>query len=107
MFDAILKDLNENGGGVRAYDICARDARTRIGDEPANAAALLLIAFAAQRFVEAYDDQPLTVEVAGKEFDEFSAIVNELDKAYTAGTAEAKLGALNTVAARLAAPPRG
>jgi hypothetical protein len=106
MFDTLLKGLNEQGAGVRAYEACARAARTRIAGEPDNAAALLLISYAAQRFVEAYDDQPLTVEVAGEEFEQFSDIVKTLDSAHSGGSAEAKVAALNTVAARLAESSR-
>ena len=104
MFDTFVKDLNVQGGGVRAYDAAARAARGRVAAEPGNAAALLLIAFAAQRFVDAYDDQPLTVEAAGEEFEQFSALVSALDKAFSDGSAEEKLAALNAAAATLAAP---
>lgn len=99
MFTSLVKGLNEQGGGVRAYDACAREARARIVSEPENAAALLLIAYAAQRFVDAYDDQPLTVETAGAEFSQFSAYVTRLDEGFSKGTPEAKLQALNEVAA--------
>lgn len=102
MFNEFVQDLNQQGGSVRAYDKCAREARARIGGEPENAAALLLIAYAAQHFVDAYDDQPLTVEMAGKEFDHFGEIVRTLDDAYASGDADAKVTALNKVAQMLA-----
>ncbi len=60
LFTEFLTGLSQQGGSVRAYDKCAREARGRIAGEPENAAALLLIAYAAQHFVDAYDDQPLT-----------------------------------------------
>ena len=104
MFDTFVKELNVQGGGVRAYDAAARAARARIATEPDHAAALLLISFAAQRFVDAYDDQPLTVEAAGEEFAQFSALVSGLDAAYEDGSIERKLAALNAAAASLAAP---
>ena len=104
MFDTFVKELNEQGGGVRAYDSAARVARVRVASEPDNAAALLLISFAAQRFVDAYDDQPLTVDAAGEEFEQFSALVSGLDRAFSGGSAEDKLAALNAAAASLAAP---
>lgn len=107
MFDSLVKGLNESGAGVRAYDNCARNARARIADEPENAAPLLLISIAAQRFVDAYDDQPLSVEVAGQEFGLFSSLVKTLDEAYSSGSVEAKLGALNMVASKLAAAQKG
>lgn len=104
MFDTFVKELNVQGGGVRAYDAAARAARARIVTEPDHAAALLLISFAAQRFVDAYDDQPLTVEAAGEEFAQFSALVSGLDAAYEDGSIERKLAALNAAAASLATP---
>ena len=103
MFASLVKGLNEQGGAVRAYDACARAARGRVASEPENAAALLLIAFAAQRFVDAYDDQPLTVEVAGAEFDQFKSYVDTLDEGFSKGTADARLAALNAVAAKFVA----
>ncbi|MFC3722445.1 hypothetical protein [Neoaquamicrobium sediminum] len=106
MFDTLVTGLNEQGGGVRAYEACARAARARIADEPENAAALFLISFAAQRFVEAYDDQPLTVDAAGEELEQFTAFVSTLDAAWANGSAEAKLEALNTVATRINATAR-
>lgn len=106
MFDTLVKGLNEQGGGVRAYDSCARAARGRIAAEPENAAALFLISFAAQRFVDAYDDQPLTVEAAGEELEQFTSLVSALDAGWADGSAEAKLEALNKVAAQLVATAR-
>ena len=102
LFTEFLTDLNQQGGSVRAYDKCAREARARIAGEPENAAALLLIAYAAQHFVDSYDDQPLTVEMAGKEFDHFSEIVRTLDEAYSRDSTEARVPALNKVAQMLA-----
>lgn len=107
MFDDLVKGLNEHGAGVRAYEACARAARARIAGEPQNAAALLLISYAAQIFVDSYDDQPLTVEVANDEFARFSAIVKRLDGAVKAGSADAMLAAVNDVAARIASVPKG
>ncbi|MVA98591.1 hypothetical protein GN330_15190 [Nitratireductor sp. CAU 1489] len=104
MFESLAKGLNEAGRGVRAYDACGRAARMRIADEPENAAALLLIFHAAQRFVESYDDQPLSVELATEEYIQFTDIIGTLDRAYSGNSAEEKLDALNIVAARLAAP---
>lgn len=98
MFDVFLKELNDNGGSVRAYDAVARAARARIATEPQNAAALLLISAAAQQFVDAYDDQPLTSDAATEELSRFSALVTSLDKAYTSGSFGDQLKALNEVA---------
>ncbi|MFX3680803.1 MAG: hypothetical protein ED558_02950 [Oricola sp.] len=102
MFEDMVKGLNEGGGSVRAYEACAKEARQRIANEPDNAAALILIASATQRFVDAYDELPLTVEAASREFEAISSIVETLGAAWASGSAERKLAALNSVAARLA-----
>ncbi len=106
MFESLVRGISEAGGGVRAYDACGRAARSRIANEPENAAALLLISYATQRFVEAYDDQPLTVENAAEELSQITGIVELLDSAFVNGSAEAKLGALNEVASQLAGANR-
>ena len=103
MFESLVKSINEAGGSVPAYDACSREARARIADEPQNAAALLLISYATQRFVDSYDDQPLTVKEAAEELDEITQIVGILDTAFSDGSEKAKLDALNAVSARLAA----
>jgi hypothetical protein len=102
MFDQLVQTVVDGGHGVRAYDACARAARARIASEPDNAAALTLILFAAQGVVEAYDDQPLPVDESEALLEKFRDMVATLDKAYADGAAEAKLAALNAVAAKLA-----
>lgn len=106
MFIELAKGLNEQGASVRAYEACARASRARLSSEPENAAALLLIAYAAQLFVEAYDDQPLTLEAAGEEFAQFREILETLDRAYVNGSTDAKVEALNKVASMLLASPK-
>lgn len=99
MFSELVRDLNEKGAGVRAFDTCARAARARIPGEPANAAALLLISYAAQLFVDSYDDQPISVDEAAEELKQFNGMVATLEKAFADGSADDRLVALNTVAA--------
>jgi hypothetical protein len=102
MFKDLIAVLDDKGGSVRAYEAAARSARSRLAAEPENASPLLLIAYAAQRFVEAYDDQPLTLGAAGEEREQFEWIVSTLDKAFENGSAQDKIVALNAVATRLA-----
>ncbi|WP_265519039.1 hypothetical protein [Nitratireductor luteus] len=104
MFQSLIESLNEQGASVRAYEACARKARARIVDEPENAAALFLISVAAQRFVDAYDDQPLTVDAANEELGAFKSYVDVLEKAFSNGSADEKVAALNRVAAQLGTP---
>lgn len=104
MFNDLAKGVYEQGASVRAYDACARAARARMSSEPENAAALLLISYAAQLFVEAYDDQPLTAAAADEEYDQFSRMIETLDSAYRDGSSEKKLDALNKVSLMLLTP---
>lgn len=101
MFSDLLKIVVDGGSAVRAYEDCARRARARIPSEPQNAAALLLISYAAQRFVEAYDDQPLPVEEANDELTRFSSMIRSLEETVESGDPKKELEALNGVAIRL------
>lgn len=104
LFDTLVKSLDEQGAAVRAYEACARAARGRILRETENAAALLLISYAAQRFVDAYDDQPLTLDAAGEELEQFASLVSTLENGFVEKmSAEEKVAALNAVAMQLAA----
>ncbi|POF32692.1 hypothetical protein [Roseibium marinum] len=105
MYESFVNVLREKGAGVRAYRECATVAREQIGHDDDNAAALFLISVTAQKFVDSYDDQPLTVEAAGKELERFSEIVGLLDQAYAEGSAAERIAALNAVAAKLADEP--
>lgn len=102
MFEQILKNLQDQGGGVRAYEACANSVLERIGKEPDNAAALFLLGVAAQRFVDSYDDQPLSTEAASGELELFKSCIATLNEAYASGSAERKVSALNEVATRIA-----
>lgn len=106
MFESLLEKLVESGYGVRAYEECSRDARGRISKEPENAAALLLISYAAQRFVDAYDDQPLPVDVANAELAQFSTMVKSLEAAFASGEPNKKLDQLNLTAGKLLGAPK-
>lgn len=107
MFMDLLKIVVDGGYAVRAYEDCARSARARVGAEPQHAAALLLIAFAAQRFVDAYDDQPLPVDEANDELTHFSSIVKALEESVATGDAKTELEGLNKVASKLIERAKG
>ena len=98
MFDFLLQTLADQGGGVRAFTLCACEARARIAAEPGRAAALLMIALAAQRFVDTYDDQPLPADAAEAERARFTALLASLGSAYASGSAADREAALNAAA---------
>lgn len=101
MFSDLHEILEKNGGSVRAYEICARTARSRAVEEPENSAALFLLAMAAQRFVDAFDDQPITVLEAASEGDKIGTYITDLSAAYSQPDPDLKISALNVVARAL------
>lgn len=101
MFDDLHKLLDEHGGSVRAYEICARTARNRAVEEPENSAALFLLAMAAQRFVDTFDDQPITVSEAAKEGEKIGGYITDLGEAFDQSDPAVKITALNLVARSL------
>ena len=102
MFEPLLEQVTTGGSNVRTYSVCVRQARARMDSEPDNAAALFLIAYAAQRFVDSYHDQPLTVEAASDELKQFSAMVKLLSDAFSGKSADARNAALNQAALQIA-----
>ena len=101
MFSDLLKIVVDGGHAVRAYEECARRARARVSSEPENAAALLLIWYAAQRFVEAYDDQPLPLDEANDELARFSSMLKALEESASSGDPKQQLAELNDIAVQL------
>lgn len=101
MFDSLVTELVGSGAGVRAYEACSRSARSRMDAEPDNAAALFLISMAAQRFVDEYHDQPLSLEAAAAELDAFRSLVGVLEAAYVDGAHGDRIAALNAAATTL------
>lgn len=101
MFKDLSEIIDENGRSVRAYEICARTARNRAISEPENSAALFLLAMAAQRFVDSFDDQPITVDEAAKQGEKIGTYIESLDAAFRSADCEEKLSSLNKVAKAL------
>jgi len=101
VFSDLNKLLDEHGGSVRAYAICARTARSRAVEEPENAAALFLLAMAAQRFVDSFDDQPITVLETAKEREKIGGYITDLSEAFSQSDPGLKIAALNIVARAL------
>ncbi len=94
--------IETNGKGVRAYQDCAQTARDRVKARSEEAAAYLLLAMAAETFVDAYDDQPLLSQNAENEFLRFKNYVEQLESIEKNSDGATKLDALNRVAAAIA-----
>lgn len=98
----LLGIIEEQGKGVRSYGECARICQQRINQQPADAASYYLLKIAANRFVDAYDDQPLLSSLADSEFLNFKNYVEQLDAAAIHDDATKKLEILNKVAVDIA-----
>ncbi len=100
-FQGLLNILDENGQGVLAYQECARAANKGIKQNPQHAAAFFLLGAAAQRFVETYQGEPLSINTAGVEFARFEKFVKDLTSVYEVGDSASQLEVLNSVATKL------
>lgn len=97
----LVKIIEDQGKGVRAYVECARICRDRLKTQSDLAAGYFLLTIAADKFVDAYDDQPLLSQRAEDEFLHFKNYVEQLDKAQTSDDPTVKLEALNRVATEI------
>ncbi|MCR9138832.1 MAG: hypothetical protein NXI27_22715 [Alphaproteobacteria bacterium] len=94
----LVKIIEDQGKGVRAYIACARLCRDQLKTRSDQSAAYLLLAVAADKFVDTYDDQPLLSQRAEDEFLHFKSYVDRLDEADRSSNADDRLKALNDVA---------
>lgn len=98
----LIKVIQDQGKGVRAYIECARRCREQIKNDADQAAAYLLLTIAADKFVDAYDDQPLLSQRAEDEFLHFKNYVEKLVETDQSASSDIRLAALNSVAADIA-----
>lgn len=98
----LVQIIEDQGKGVRSYVECARTARERIKTQSENAAAYYVLAIAADKFVDAYDDQPLLSQHAEDEFVHYKSYVERLETAAAQADEGKKLDTLNRVAADVA-----
>lgn len=94
--------IEGQGRGVRSYIECARTCQERINENPDEAASYYLLKIAANRFVDAYDDQPLVSTLADSEFLNFKNYVEQLHAAELETDPAMKLSTLNRVATEIA-----
>lgn len=101
VFDQLVDMLEEQGKSTRAYRSCASSAISLAQDNLDLAAPLLLLALGAERFVESYDSEPLSSPEVDAAFDNFSASASAFKTAFSEGSSEERLDALNRVAISL------
>ncbi|MFK5978235.1 MAG: hypothetical protein QM488_05050 [Rhizobiaceae bacterium] len=98
----LVNIIEDNGKGVRSYAECSRVARKNIAETPDMAIAYFLLSVACDRFVDAYDDQPLLSQKAEDEFLHFKSYVDRFEAAENENSETAKLKALNDIARQVA-----
>jgi len=101
MFHDLIDILTENGKGIHAYRAFASRALALAADaeRPERAAAYMLLANAADTFVQDNDRMPLSSADMARVFDEFQSHCTMLDAAE--GAAD-HLAALNRIARSMA-----
>ncbi|RVV97395.1 hypothetical protein EKE94_12605 [Mesobaculum littorinae] len=102
MFDFVLTALEEEGKGLRAYQIIVARATRMIESDPDRAAPLLLIAQMAEDFVDAHERMPLTTATVQAMNTETQDMVARLNAAWGGDDAAAKLAALTDTARAIA-----
>ncbi|EGB15995.1 hypothetical protein DND132_2792 [Pseudodesulfovibrio mercurii] len=99
MFDSLTEVLDTEGCGIHGFQKCAALALEQGAEDAVNAAPCLLLAAAAEQFVNLYEGQPLPTEVAEEEYRRFSAYVAELGEAFASGEENKRVAAMNGIAA--------
>lgn len=66
MFEDLVKTLEAHNYGVRAYEQVAQLCYKSIAEQPDYAVHFLVLSVFAERFVNRYDEHPLTVDEANK-----------------------------------------
>ena len=102
MVTDLLEILHIRGGGIHGYAALADAAKARAVAEPDKAAALYIIAMAAESFVEANERMPLASPGLVETSRAFSDHLAQIEAAYSADDATAVLAALNALSLYLA-----
>lgn len=98
----LVNIIESNGKGVGAYVECHRACRDQLATQSDNALSYFLLMFAAGRFADTYDDQPLTSPKAEEEFLNFKSYVAQLEAVENETTPDNKIAALNRITAEIA-----
>lgn len=105
MFDKLTEVLQKNGPGLHAFAEISRLGPRLAAQSPDHAAGLMLLANAANEFVETFDRMPLSDPMAKEMGQRFEVSAAELGAAWQGGDTARKFETLNTVARRLSAAP--
>ncbi|WP_153769949.1 hypothetical protein [Labrenzia sp. CE80] len=98
----LVKIIEDNGKGVRAYSECNRACRDQLVVQSETAAAYFLLSMVSEKFVDTYDDQPLSSSIAEAEFKRFKGYVGQFEASERAADPAEKLNTLNRIADEIA-----
>ncbi|TKW65995.1 MAG: hypothetical protein DI616_12685 [Paracoccus denitrificans] len=102
MFSEKIGEIETNGKSIHAYHEVVSVLRRAAAGAPEDAAGHLLLALAAEQFLELNERMPLRAQQVTESYDRIKGFANSLDKGREAGGAE-YLAAIETVAQQLAA----
>ncbi|WP_319515765.1 hypothetical protein [uncultured Cohaesibacter sp.] len=97
MFKKFHDILIDGSKGVSAYKKCASVARESALENPDFAAPYFLISIITQDFADNYDREPLSSSVAKDQIDRIERYTKLLDEAFSTGTAQDQVAALNSI----------
>ena len=101
MFSEKIQTIEQNGKSIHAYHEAVALLRKAAAEAPEDAAGHLLLALAAEQFLDLNERMPLRAQQVTESYDRIRGFAEQLDKGRAAGTAE-YLTAIGTVAQALA-----
>jgi hypothetical protein len=98
MYKKLIDVMQGDALGVQAYEECSRIAATAIAEQPGAAAPFLLLGMIANRFIDAYRDQPLSRKTAEDQAKRYVELCEAFREAFENGTDADRLRILNETA---------
>jgi hypothetical protein len=96
MFKYLLKVLEKYNYGVRAYENFSQMCYQSVKDQPDHAVFFLTLSILADRFVNQYDESPLTTTTADAQKDEILEIIAKMEESISTNAAD-QIHVLNSV----------
>ncbi|QDY69375.1 hypothetical protein [Qingshengfaniella alkalisoli] len=102
MFSDQIAILRDNGKGMHAYRKFAQTAYNAAKQNPDHAAAYMLIASAADGFLQSNERMPISVVELDEVFNVFNGFAKVLTDAFSRDDATKQIRALNSIAGSVA-----
>lgn len=97
MLEDLVKTLEVNNYGVRAYEQFAQLCYKSVVEQPDMAIFFLTLSVMAERFVNQYDESPLTITVADAQKNKILRLIEKMEKTLNESSAQ-QVRLLNAVA---------